>query len=48
MSGFTDLLESVRVLLSHLPVLSLLAGAPYLFRPFVLLLALGVVCGAVA
>lgn len=47
MSGFTDLLESVRVLLSHLPVLSLLAGAPYLFRPFVLLLALGVVCGAV-
>ncbi|RAX20554.1 MULTISPECIES: metal ABC transporter permease [Actinomyces] len=46
MNDFSRALEALRLLLAEVPGLAPLAGAPYLFRPLVMLVVLGIV-GAV-
>lgn len=45
---FTDAIEGLRLLLSQVPGLATPTSAPYLFRPFLLLIVLALVIGPVA
>lgn len=46
-SAFAHALEAVRAVAMQIPGLQTLAGAPFLFRPLVMVLVLGLVCGLV-
>ena len=45
--GVTDVVESLRLAVTGVPGLQTVAAAPYLFRPFLMLMFLGVVAGLV-
>ena len=47
METFTALLEALREAAAHLIPLAPLAGAPYLFRPLVMVVVLGAVCAVI-
>ena len=47
MMVIAELVEALRLLVQGVPGLTTLASAPYLFRPLVMLVVLGVVCAIV-
>lgn len=47
LDAFTTVLEQLRLIASHVPGISPLAEEAFLFRPFILLLVLGITAGAV-
>lgn len=45
--AFSHLLEHLRLMLSHVPGFETLTSAPFLFRPLVMIIIMGIVCGVV-